>query len=64
MLLNSSVQMALSLTNITGFTSCYMGGTKRHLNTRTEEYLGKDKKFHIYSHLQENPQCQEKGMSQ
>ena len=26
----------------------------------TEEHFGKDKKCHIYSHLQENPQCQEK----
>ena len=24
------------------------------------EHLEKDKKSHIYSHLQENPQCQEK----
>ena len=32
----------------------------RHLNTRVEEHLGKDKKSHIYLHLQENPQCQEK----
>ena len=24
------------------------------------EYLGKDKKCHVYSHLQENPRCQEK----
>ena len=29
------------------------------MNTRTEENLGKDKKSDIYSHLQENPQCQE-----
>ena len=33
--------------------ACYIGETKRHLNTRIEEHLGKDKKFHIYSHLQE-----------
>ena len=38
----------------------YIGQTKRHLSTRIEEHLGKDKKSHIYSHLQENPQCQEK----
>ena len=31
-----------------------------HLNTRIEDLLGKHKKSHIYSHLQENPQCQEK----
>ena len=40
--------------------ACYVGETKRHLNTRIEEHLGKDKKSHIYSHVQENPQCQEK----
>ena len=30
------------------------------MNSRIEEHLEKDKKSHIYSHLQENPQCQEK----
>ena len=30
------------------------------MNTKIEEHLGKDKKSHIYSHLQENIQCQEK----
>ena len=40
--------------------ACYISETKRHLNSRDEEQLGKDKKFVIYSHLQENPQCQEK----
>ena len=38
-----------------GHKSCYIGETKHHLNTRV-----KDKKSYIYSHLQENPQCQEK----
>ena len=39
---------------------CYIGETKRHLNTKIEEYLGKDKQSHIYSNLQENSQCQER----
>ena len=30
------------------------------MNTRIEEHLGKYKKFDIYSHLQGNPQHQEK----
>ena len=42
------------------YTACFIGETKYHLNTRIEEHFGKDKKCHIYSHLQENPQCQEK----
>ena len=33
------------------------------MNTRIEEHLRKDKKSHINSHLQENPQCQEKVKS-
>ena len=40
-----------------GCKACYIGETKRHLNTRIAEHLGKDKKSQIYSHLQENPQC-------
>ena len=43
-----------------GCRACYVGETKRHLNTRIEEQLGKDKNSHIYLHLQENPQRQEK----
>ena len=43
-----------------GCKACYIGETKRHLNTMIEEHLGKDEKCHIYSHLQENPQCKEK----
>ena len=31
-----------------------------HLITRIEEHLGKDKKSYIYSHLQQNPQCQKR----
>ena len=30
------------------------------MNNKIDEHLEKDKKPHIYSHLQENPQCQEK----
>ena len=40
-----------------GCKACYTGETKRHLSTRIDEHLGKDKKSHIHSHLQENPQC-------
>ena len=40
--------------------ACYIGETKHHLNNRIEEQIGNDKKSHTYSHLQENPQCQEK----
>ena len=43
-----------------GCKACYIGQTKQHLNTRIAGHLGKDKKSHIYSQLQENPQCQEK----
>ena len=43
-----------------GCKACYVGETKRHLNTRIEEQLGKDKKSRISLHLQENSQCQEK----
>ena len=43
-----------------GCKACYIGETKRHLTTRIEEHLGKDKKSHIFKHLQENPQCQSK----
>ena len=43
-----------------GCKACYIGKTKCHLNIRTEEHLGKDKKSHIYSDIQENSQCQER----
>ena len=34
-----------------GCKVCYTGETKRNLSTRIENNLGKDQKFHIYSHL-------------
>ena len=37
-----------------GCKACYIGETMCHLKTMIEEHLGKDKKSHIYSHLQEN----------
>ena len=30
------------------------------MNTTIDKHLGKVKKCHMYSHIQENPQCQEK----
>ena len=53
MLLNPSVTCA-------GCKACYIDETKRHFTNRTEEHLGKNKKSHIYLHVYENPQCQEK----
>ena len=43
-----------------GCKACDISESKRRLSTTIEEHLGKDKKCHIYSHIQENPQCQEK----
>ena len=43
-----------------GCKVCYIGETKHHLNTRIEEHFGKNNKSHIYSHLQENTQCQKR----
>ena len=42
-----------------GYNACYIGETKRHLKTRIEEHLGKDKNSQILKHLQENPLCRE-----
>ena len=43
-----------------GCKAYYIDEAKPHLNTRIKEHLEQDKKSHIYSHLQENPQWQEK----
>ena len=50
----SNVKYVIYQFTCAGCKACYIGETKCHLNTRTEEHLGKDKKSHIYSHLQEN----------
>ena len=42
-----------------GCNACYIGETKRHLKTRIEEHLGKDKNSQILKHLQENPRYRE-----
>ena len=42
-----------------GCNACYIGETKRHLKTRTEEHLGKDENSQILKHLQENPHWRE-----
>ena len=65
------VKIAFSLLKLSSFLSCkdilpkslhshVIYQFKCHLNTRIEKHLGEDKKSHIYSHRQENPQCQEK----
>ena len=40
-----------------GFNGCYIGETTRHLLTRIEEHLEKDKKSHMFKHLDENHHC-------
>ena len=40
-----------------GFNTCYIGETTRNLSTRIEEHLEKDKKSHIFKHLDENHHC-------
>ena len=40
-----------------GCNACYIGETTRHLSTRIEEHLEKDKKLHIFKHLDENHNC-------
>ena len=40
-----------------GCSAWYIGETTRHLSTRIEEHLEKDKKSHIFKHLNENSNC-------
>ena len=40
-----------------GCNGCYIGETTRHLSTRIEEHLEKDKKSQIFKHLDENHNC-------
>ena len=40
-----------------GCNACYIGETTRHLSTRIQEHLEKDKKSHIFAHLVHNEIC-------
>jgi Reverse transcriptase (RNA-dependent DNA polymerase) len=40
-----------------GCNACYIGESSRHLKTRIDEHLGKDKSSHIYKHLQASDDC-------
>ena len=40
-----------------GCNDCYLGEINRHLSTRIEEGLEKDKKSHIFKHLDESHNC-------
>ena len=40
-----------------GCNACYIGETTPHLSTRIEEHLEKDRKSHIFKHLDENHNC-------
>jgi len=35
-----------------GCNACYIGETSRHLSTRVREHLSRDRKLHIFQHLQ------------
>ena len=39
--------------------ACCIGETRRHLKTRIEEHLGKDKNSQIFKHLQKNAHCRQ-----
>ena len=40
-----------------GCNACYIGEATRHLSTRIEEHLEKDKMSHIFKHLDDNHNC-------
>ena len=40
-----------------GCNACYIGETTRHIITRIEEHLKRDKKSHIYKHIHNNASC-------
>ena len=37
--------------------SCYIGETCRHLKTRIDEHIKKDKKFNVFQHLHSREEC-------
>ena len=43
--------------------ACYIGETTRHLTSRIEEHLKKDKESHIYKHIHEKVDCFHKSDS-
>ena len=47
-----------------GCNSCYVGETTRHLDTRIEEHLKKDKKSAVYKHIHEKVNCFDKCTKQ
>ena len=40
-----------------GCKACHIGETTHHLSTRIQEHLEKDRKSHIFKHLNENHNC-------
>ena len=40
-----------------GCTSCYVGETTRHFNTRVREHLKTERASHIFKHLKTSPAC-------
>ena len=41
----------------TGCGSSYIGETTRHISTRIDEHIKRDKNSHILKHLNNNPNC-------